>query len=519
MIDVVESLGFPNIPPASMAENDRPSRRQVIILANRQPYSHECDCGGRVTLRHCSSGVVNAVEPLLAAFSGVWVAHGSGSGDRDASPDRDGLDVGRNGATYRLRRVWLSEDEERGYYDGFANEAVWPLCHTVFAQPVFRPGDFDVYQTVNARFADTVANEAHGDDPLVLVQDYHFALAPSMIRQQLPLSTIATFWHIPWPHWQTFAICPQSRELIEGLLGSDIVGFQTTIDCQNFIETAQQVLGADVDRVRSTVSYNGRLVSICHYPASIEWPGAWASGAPVEVCRQAVRRELRLDDGAILGVGIDRLDYTKGIEEKFLMIEQLLESRPELRGRFVFVQLAQPTRRRLASYRKARGRVLQTLERINRRFSTEEYRPIFLLEAHHAPASIARYFRAADVCVVSSLHDGMNLVSKEFVAARDDERGALLLSTFAGAACELTDALLFNPYDARGGAAALAAAVTMTAAEQRRRMRRMREVVARNDAHRWAARLVGDALMTRGMPAAVHSAGARRAFSRGPRHA
>jgi trehalose 6-phosphate synthase len=455
---------------------------------------------------------VNAVEPLLGTWSGVWVGHGAGSADRETAIDRDGLMIGGESG-YRLRRIWLSEGEERGYYDGFANSGLWPLCHRAHTQPVFRAEDFEAYQTVNARFADAVGDEADGDDPVVLVQDYHFALAPQMIRERLPHSTVVTFWHIPWPHWQTYGICPQRRELMAGLLGSDILGFQTAADCQNFIETAEQILGIAVDRVRNTISYQGRRILVRHYPASIEWPGRWAAGATVDVCRYAVRRELRLDERVILGVGVDRLDFTKGIEEKFLIIEQLLESHPQLRERFVFVQLAHPTRRRLAPYRKARLRLLECVERINRRFSTGEYQPILLLEAHHNPGTIARYFRAADVCFVNSLHDGMNLVTKEFVAARDDEQGVLVLSEFAGAACELTDAVLVNPYDARGSAAALAAALTMSSVEQRRRMRRMREVVSRNAADRWASRIVGDAMALKAPVAAVNSVSASRAFA------
>ncbi len=498
------------VPPAAEPHHHR---RQVIVVANRQPWCHERGPDGRVTPRRWSSGVVNAVEPLLETWSGVWIAHGAGSADRETAVDRDGLMIG-GASGYRLRRIWLSESEELGYYDGYANSGLWPLCHRAHMQPVFRAADFEAYQTVNARFADAVRDEADATDPVVLVQDYHFALAPQMIRERLPQSTVVTFWHIPWPHWQAYGICPQRRELMAGLLGSDILGFQTAADCQNFIETAEQILdGIAVDRVRNTISYQGRRILVRHYPASIEWPGRWAAGAAVDVCRYAVRRELRLDERVILGVGVDRLDYTKGIEEKFLAIEQLLESHPQFRERFVFVQLAQPTRRRLAPYRKARLRLLECVERINRRFSTGEYQPILLLEAHHNPGTIARYFRAADVCFVNSLHDGMNLVTKEFIASRDDEQGALVLSEFAGAACELTDAVLVNPYDASGAAAALAAALTMSSGEQRRRMRRMRDVVSQNDAHRWASRMVGDALALKPPVAAVNSRGVERAYA------
>jgi trehalose 6-phosphate synthase len=470
--------------------------QQVIVLANREPYRHERDCEGQVRVRRAGSGVVNAVEPLLTACAGVWIAHGAGNADPESSPLRDGLKVPPDNPSYRLRRVWLSEAEEREYYDGFANSALWPLCHRTYVQPTFRGEDYQTYRVVNDRFAHAVRDEAVGASPVVLVQDYHFALAPAMIRQQVPAAKIASFWHIPWPHWQTFATCPWRVEILKGLLGSDVVGFQTPADCFNFVETVDRILGAQIDCGEGIITYQGHEVLVRDYPASIQWPGNWAAAGPVPACRDTVLRDLRLQDDVVLAVGVDRLDYTKGIEEKFLVVERLLERRPDLHGKFVFVELAEPSRPRLSTYRKARLRVLQTAERINRRFSSGDYCPIIMIEAHHSTATIARYFRAAVACIVSSLNDGMNLVSKEFVAARDDERGVLLLSEFAGAAGELHDATIINPYDIDGSASALEAALAMAPEEQGERMRRMRHVVQRHDAHAWASQILADILET-----------------------
>jgi trehalose 6-phosphate synthase len=477
--------------------------QQVIVLANRQPYSHERDAQGQTAVRRSGSGVVNAVEPLLKACSGVWVGHGGANGDRDHATDRDGLSVPPDAPAYRLRRVWLSEEEERQYYDGFANSALWPLCHRTYVQPIFRAEDYNTYKTVNARFASAVCEESAGASPVVLVQDYHFALAPLMIRRQRPSCAVATFWHIPWPHWQTFAACPWRNEILQGLLGSNVIGFQTPADCFNFVETVDRLLGAQIDCGEGIVTYRDRQVLVRDYPASIEWPGGWSNAGSIASCRTAVRRDLRVDNDTLIAVGVDRLDFTKGIEEKLLIVERLLETRPDLHGRFVFVELAEPSRGRLAAYRKARLAILATAERINRRFSQGAYRPVVIHEAHHTQATIARYFRGADVCVVSSLHDGMNLVSKEFVASRDDEQGMLVLSEFAGAATELHDALLINPYDTDRAALALAGALAMTPDEQRERMRRMRAVVARNDAHAWASRMLDDVLKTCRKPASA----------------
>jgi trehalose 6-phosphate synthase len=470
------------------------SGQRVIVLANREPFRHDRTPGGNVTVSRTASGLVSALEPLIQASSGVWVAHGSGTADADVVDPRDGLDVPPGNPQYRLRRVWLSPQEERGYYSGFANEGLWPLCHRAHVRPIFRSADYAMYRTVNARFADAVCEEADNDAPLVLVQDYHFAIAPALIRERLPHSTIIAFWHIPWPTPRDFEVCPWGRQLLTGLLGGSVVGFQTPIDCRHFVDTVESSLDtAHVDRGTDTVTFNGRQTRVRPYPVSIEWPSRWASQSPpIETCRQDVRRELHLAPDIRLGVGVDRLDYTKGIEEKFLAVERLLDSRPDLRERFAFVQLAEPSRTALRPYRELRCRLLKTVARINRRFATGSYRPIILLEAHHESADVYRFLRAADLCLVGSLHDGMNLVAKEFVSAREDLHGVLLLSRFAGAARQLTGALIVNPYAIDRTADSLARALSMPEEEQRHRMRKMRATVAESNTYWWAGQMLQD---------------------------
>lgn len=471
----------------------RAEQRELIVLANREPYRHDRDADGSLILTRAASGVVNAIEPLLLANSGVWIAEGVGDADHEGADDREGLRVPPEAPRYRLRRIWLTEVEQCGYYAGFANGALWPLCHRTSVEPVFYPTQFHAYEVVNRRFADAVSEEAVGRSPIVLVQDYHFALSPLFIRRQLPLSRIATFWHIPWPRPETFALCPWSRALLEGLLGSTSLGFQTALDRDHFLAAVEQLLHADVDHDESLVIHKGRRVYAGVHPASIEWPGRWASQSPpVITCRKGVCRQLGLDESVLLGVGVDRMDYTKGIEQKFLAVEWLLERRLDLVGRLVFVQLAEPSRESLPAYRHTRARILETAVRINRRFSRTDEGPIRLLEGHHAPATVARFFRSADFCYVGSLHDGMNLVSKEFVCSRDDERGVLILSSLAGAAHELTDALIVNPYDLDAAAQAITTALTMSPSEQRDRIRRMRNVVSRANAAHWATRILAD---------------------------
>jgi trehalose 6-phosphate synthase len=471
---------------------------QIVVVANREPYRHDYASGGDVVVRRSTGGLVTALEPLLCASGGVWVAHGSGTADRVFVDAQDRVRVPPANPTYQLRRVWLSERDERGYYYGFANECLWPLCHRAHVQPIFRSGDFETYVRVNRRFAEAACAEARSPSPLVLVQDYHFALVPQLIRQRLPDSTIVSFWHIPWPHPFDYAALPWGRPLIEGLLGSTIVAFQTPQDSRNFGDTVSSILGSQVHRSGDVIEYRGRRTTVRSFPVSVEWPSRWTKEVPpADTCRSIVNQQFQLLHNTLLGVGVDRLDYTKGIEEKFLAVERLLDSRPEFRRRFVFIQVAEPSRDCLQAYRSIRARIAATAHRINARLGDGRYRPIILLEQHHEPADVHRLLRAADVCYVGSLHDGMNLVAKEFVGARDDCRGVLVLSQFAGAARELTTALIVNPYAIDASAAALARALLMTNEEQASRIRSMRSVIARRNAYRWAHDMLAEAMQRR----------------------
>jgi len=466
----------------------------VVLLANREPYVHDRGPDGALRVLHPASGLVTAVEPVMRACSGTWVAHGSGPADRDTVDRHDRVRVPPGEESYAIRRVWLSAEEERGYYYGFSNEGLWPLCHLADTRPEFRAADFREYERVNRRFADAVCEEVQGTDPIVLVQDYHFALAPRMIRERLPRATILTFWHIPWPNAERLAICPWARELLEGLLGSSIVGFHTQQHCNNFVEAVDRFLESRIDRERQSVVQGGRECLVRSYPISIEWPNHWAGAAPSAAeCRRAVRERLGLREDALLGVGVDRLDYTKGIEERLLAVERALERFPWLRGRFTFAQLAAPSRTLIERYRALDARVEALAARIDARFARDGWRPIVLLRGHHEPPAIFEFLRAADLCYVSSLHDGMNLVAKEFVAAREDERGVLVLSRFTGAARELTEALVVNPYDLEEASAALATALAMPPEQQAERMRAMRRLVAEFNVYRWAGRMLVDA--------------------------
>jgi len=471
---------------------------QIVILANREPYIHERRADGHIEVLHPASGLVTALEPVMRACSGVWVAHGSGNADRETVDRNDHISVPPGEGSYHIRRVWLSEEELQGYYYGFSNEGLWPLCHVAHTRPVFRAEDWRRYQVVNEKFADAVCSEAHSKDPIVLVQDYHFALAPAMIRKRLPAATVIVFWHIPWPNAEQMGICPWRNELLEGLLGSSILGFHTQLHCNNFVDSVDRYLETRIDREHNAVVMQGRRTLIRPYPISLEWPVHWLENAPTpEECRAQVWAELGLKPDALLGVGVDRLDYTKGVEERLLTVEVLLERYPEFRGRFSFAQLAAPSRTKIQRYKELNETVERLAERINSRFGSDSYRPIILLRFHHEPPEVFRFFRAAHLCYVSSLHDGMNLVAKEFVAARTDLRGVLVLSEFTGAARELTEALIVNPYDLESSSDALAAALMMPEDEQEDRMRPMRSLLAQFNVYRWAGRMLVDAARLR----------------------
>ncbi|WP_134500073.1 alpha,alpha-trehalose-phosphate synthase (UDP-forming) [Microvirga pakistanensis] len=467
------------------------SGSEVIVVSNREPYIHNRTADGEISLQIPASGLVSALEPVVRACGGTWVAHGSGTADRDTVDPSDRVPVPPANPSYTLRRVWLTEEEQDGYYYGAANEGLWPLCHIAFVRPVFREQDWQYYRSVNEKFADAIVAEAKREDPIILVQDYHFALLPRLIRNRLPQATIVTFWHIPWPNAETFGICPWREEIIDGLLGSSILGFHTQAHCNNFLDAVDSYVESRINRETDTVTFGGEETQIRPYPISIEWPPTALEGQkPVEECRRAVRERLGLPPEMRIGVGIERFDYTKGILDRMQAIDALLAEHPEWRGNFCFVQVAAPTRSKLANYRQLQEEAEALAREVNERHGSEGYEPIKLLIRHHEPDEVFELFRAADLCIVSSLHDGMNLVAKEFVAARDDEEGVLILSAFAGASRELSEALIVNPYNAHAMGQAINRALTMPQDEQRERMRLMRDQVKERNVYRWAGQML-----------------------------
>jgi trehalose 6-phosphate synthase len=493
---------------------------QIFVVSNREPYMHVRQ--GRETV--CvvpPSGLVTAIEPVLRACDGVWLAHGSGNADGLMVDAFDRLRVPPDDPRYTLRRVWLTSEEEQGYYDGFANEGLWPLCHIAHTRPIFRASDWEQYQRVNERFAEALLEEMEGSaDPMVFVQDYHFALLPRLVKAARPDARVALFWHIPWPNPEAFGICPWQAELLDGLLGADLIGFHIPLHCNNFLSTVDRVLESRTDREHMTCRRHGHTTTVRPYAVSVALDGTRpktslnVTGLNVTGLNVTGRNLTGLKrtgrDGAGWGpvceellaeygvrcetlvLGVDRMDYTKGIVERLMAIERLLEEHPWHRERMTMVQIAAPSRSRIPSYVELRERVESTVERINLRFETPHWRPIVLIERQCSHAEVDHWYRAADLCLVTSLHDGMNLVAKEYLAARDDEDGVLVLSKFTGAAVELRDALLVNPYDVEGVAEAIHHGLEMSRGERRMRMQRMRRHVMEHNVYRWAANILGD---------------------------
>jgi trehalose 6-phosphate synthase len=469
----------------------------VFVVSNREPYMHvRSEKDGSIGVIVPASGLVTALEPVLLACNGTWVATGSGSADREMVDANDRLRVPPDRPSYTLRRVWMTDEEDRGFYEGFSNEGLWPLCHIAHTRPVFRPEDWFQYQRINRRFADVVLQEMEGtESPILLAQDYHFALLPRMVKEARPDARVAIFWHIPWPNSEMIGICPWQRELVDGLLGADLIGFHIQTHCNNFLETVDHAVEALTERDHFTVNRHGHVTRVRPYPISVAFPES-AHTLEEEVRSAAAERAVICEELGIeasqIAVGVDRVDYTKGILERFRAIERFLDLYPAYQRRFSLIQIGAPSRTDIVRYKSFLDEVGAEAERINGKFQAGRWKPIVFLKRHHSHEEIARYYRAASVCLVTSLHDGMNLVAKEFVASRADEQGVLILSTFAGAAHELTDALLVNPYDISQLSEAIHQALEMPEAEQSTRMQWMRRTVKEHNIYRWAASLLSD---------------------------
>lgn len=464
--------------------------KTLFVVSNREPYSH-IKRQGKIEYIIPAGGLVTALDPIMRACEGVWIATGSGNADRETADENGRLRVPPDEPRYTLRRVWLTREEEEGYYYGFANEGIWPLCHIAHTRPLFRLQDWNYYQNVNKKFADIVIKEIAGEEePIVLVQDYHFALLPLLIKARRPDARVGIFWHIPWPNPEAFGICPWKEELLTGLLGADLIGFHIQYHCNNFLETVDQFLESKIDWERFSVERKGQVTYVKPFPISVAFPRLIQARDGETRSAEQLRASLLKEIGVratYIAVGVDRIDYTKGIIERCRAVERFLEKHPQYIGQLTFVELGAPSRTLIKRYHDLIGEIEELVDRINWRFQTPEWKPIVFLKAHHSHEVIDRWYQAAHVCVVTSLHDGMNLVAKEFVAARDDGDGVLITSQFTGVSRELQDALIINPYDIEQLADTIYVALTMKPEERKERMKNLRQTVKERNVYRWAA--------------------------------
>jgi alpha,alpha-trehalose-phosphate synthase [UDP-forming] len=466
--------------------------RNLFVVSNREPYMHMSD-GNTIQCIVPAGGLVTALDPILRACGGIWIAHGSGTADRETVDARNHLPVPPDEPAYTLRRLFLSKEEEEGYYYGFSNEGLWPLCHITHTRPMFDLQDWIQYQQVNQKFANALLEEIDGEDaPLILIQDYHFALLPLLIKSKRPDARVAIFWHTPWPNPEVFGICPWKQELLLGLLGADLIGFHIQFHCNNFLETIDRFLESKINWDQFSVERHGQLTSVRPFPISVAHPFE-TEISDQSLASLATKESLLKKSGvsaSFMAMGVDRIDYTKGIVERFQAIKRFLEKYPEYVGKFTFVELGAPSRTHIKRYHDLIAELDETVDRINWSFQTKNWKPIIFLKAHHDHKTIGEYYRAADVCMVTSLHDGMNLVAKEFIATRTDEDGVLILSQFTGASRELPDSLIVNPYDIEEMAEAIHLALTMEKSERHERMLELRTVVKERNVYRWAANII-----------------------------
>ncbi|MFC2059563.1 trehalose-6-phosphate synthase [Chloroflexota bacterium] len=458
-----------------------------LVVSNREPYIHTI-ADGKVVYNRPVSGLTEALDPVMRASQGTWVAHGSGDADKKAVDADDRVAVPPEKPEYTLRRVWLTEEEVAGFYLGFSNEALWPLCHVTFTPPIFRESDWNAYKRVNQIFAEAVLREVADRKAVVLVQDYHFALLSRLLKDQNPKLTVGQFWHIPWPNHEIYRTCPWQEEILDGLLGNDLMGFHVPSFCNNFLETAEHTLGARINRNGSAIAYRDKTTLVEPFPISVDFDklSQDAGAEAVEQEMNKLRQELDLE-GKYVGIGMDRIDYTKGIPQRLQALDKFLEDSPNYRGKIVFIQAGMPSRSQIESYQNLTQLTDELANSINGKYGTDSWKPIIMLTGQLTPAALSALRRLAHFCVVSSLHDGMNLVAKEFVSSRVDGDGVLILSQFTGAATELDSALLINPYAINEFARKIKEAIEMPEAERRQRMKTMREVVANNNIYRWGA--------------------------------
>ncbi|MEW5854005.1 MAG: trehalose-6-phosphate synthase [Myxococcota bacterium] len=465
---------------------ERFAGRRLVVVSNREPVVHQRGANGKLKVQQPAGGLTTAMLPIVQACRGVWIAHGSGNADFDVTDARDGLEWPPENPSFRLRRVRLPPDVEAGYYNGLANEGIWPLCHLAYTAPLFRHSDWVMYREANRIFSEAVLEEI-GDEPAVVFShDYHLGLLQRMLRNRRPDLLMAQFWHIPWPNREVMGVMPWMAELLHGMLGNDLMGFHVQQHCNNFLDTVDRGIESLVDYENHRAIRGRKSTYVRPFPISID-VHAYQQTAAEKPFEKVFPELAARTHGQVMLLGVDRLDYTKGIPHRLRAFESLLEQYPEWRGKATFVQIGAPSRTTIPRYAALADEVQALVRQINSRFGGQErWTAVHYLPEHHDREMLAALYRRADVCMVTSLHDGMNLVAKEYIAAHAGTPGTLVLSKFTGAARELLEACLVNPYDIEATAALIVETLRMSPQQRADAMRRLYERVCAHDVYDWA---------------------------------
>ena len=465
--------------------------RLLIIASNREPYIHVYKEGKIEHIRPVG-GAVTALDPIMRVSKGTWVAYGSGNADKDVVNKKNEVRVPPEDPKYKLRRIWLTKDEENGYYYGYSNKSVWPLCHMAYTRPSFDDVDWAYYKIVNQKFADTILDIVKDKKAFVWIQDYHLMLLSKLLKEKNKNLLTAHFLHIPWPNPEAFRICPQKIEILEGMLANDLLGFHIRYHCANFMETVKLELEARVDTEKTSVTYGGHETLVRAFPISVDFEeiSERAESRETKSAMRKLKEEFAINDNLFVMIGLDRIDYTKGIVEKIQAVDRFFEKFPEYKGKVVFIQKGGLSRMHIDKYKELNDRLNSLVEEVNWKHSTEKWAPVLFIRRHMTTKEIVALYKIADACLVSPLHDGMNLVCKEFISAKNDLSGILLLSQFTGAARELDEAMFVNPYDRENFAIAIKEAIELPEAKKQKKMKRLRNVVRENNIYKWAGKFL-----------------------------
>jgi len=470
---------------------DKFSESTFVLASNRQPYIHKLS-RGEITCTRGPGGVITALDPIMQELGGLWVCCSNGEADKLAAKDSK-IKVPPDNPSYELKYVWLNKEENLGYYFGYSNQGLWPLFHLVFVKPKFTGEYWKIYKQVNKKFAQKINDEIKGKKAVVFIQDYHLALVSKYLKEINPNVTTLLFWHIPWPTYDIFRILPQRQEFLEGMLSYDLLGFHINYFCGNFFDAVANEMEAKISKKNRTVIYKGHRSLVRGYPISVDFDGIneAAKSEEVESLARALKEEFGLEGYKII-IGLDRIDYTKGIAERINAVDKFFDIHPELKGKIIFVQMGEISRIHLTQYKQLNEKVNALVEEVNFKHSQNSWKPVIFVRRHLNFKEVLAFYKIADICVVNSLHDGMNLVAKEFVSAKTDEKGMLVLSKFTGASRELKEALLVNPYYAEESSSAIYKALTMDEAERKKKIRKLRQTVRRNDIWKWIGQIVSD---------------------------